>query len=200
MLKKDPNASLHDQMEEENQIHWFFKAERKWPLDKVMAQHLSTMIHPSTEKSDKVRRNKVYWNDSWVWKAWGMQDLAQNIRVSEESWLEQFVFPCTNRLFFSLGKTVHNKELSKYNQKRLLTPWQKHCTLVPRSAKFYFSYMDSEFDTVMTLDPWALWPRARRPNLAQNSDSTATTWKYFCPPYSLLEPHAKLNKEHGPLF
>lgn len=29
MLKKDPNASLHDLMEEENQIHRFFKAERK---------------------------------------------------------------------------------------------------------------------------------------------------------------------------
>lgn len=92
------------------------------------------------------------------------------------------------------------KSYQKYNQKWLLTPWQKHCTLVPSSTKFYFSSMDSEFDTVMTLDPWALWPRARRPNLAQNSDSRVTTWKYFCPPYSLLEPHARLNKDHGPLF
>lgn len=92
------------------------------------------------------------------------------------------------------------KSYQKYNQEWLLTPWQKYWTLVPSLAKFNFSYVDSEFDTVMTFDPWALWPRASRPNLPQNSDSTATTWKYFCPPYSLLEPRARLNTEHGPLF
>lgn len=60
--------------------------------------------------------------------------------------------------------------------------------------------MDPGFDTVMTLNPGALWPGASRPNQAQNSDSTDTAQNYFCRPYSLPEPHSRLNTEYGPSF
>lgn len=121
-----------------------------------------------------------------------------------------FVFPCMIGLFSSSGqysspqwatKKIQFTSMSyqKYNQKWLLTPSQQHLTLVPSSVEFHL-FLQILDCVVTTFNPWALWPGASRSNLAQNSNRKETAWNYFCPPFSLLETHARLNTEYSPSF
>lgn len=105
---------------------------------------LSTMVYPNTEKLSRARKNKkVYWNDLWVSKAWGINSHARSWHRVEnifgESCLKHFCFPMHEWPFLLFWATYFTSmSYQKYNQKWFLTPSQKHFTFVPSSAEFHF--------------------------------------------------------------